>query len=356
MNSQKLEAWWTKATDVSNGLTITTAFGVLYLLIMLAFYSHAGGQLGALVIAPVTIAAWTLGIRSGLISAAIFIVINFFIYLSFEGDATVALRFSLGVGSLSTFLVAAIVGALRTLSGRLEAQSRKQAELEKANRELEQFAYVAAHDLKSPLRGISNLAQWLEEDLQTAVTPEHQRYFQLLHGRVQRMEALVEGLRLYYTPPSLKIKPPDSIDVHALAQHIVKKVKPPALFHVEIDTDVVDLAADRSQLEQVLLQLVDNALRHHDKESGGVLISVREQEEFCLFSVTDDGPGIDPRYHQKVFAIFQTLQARDQVESVGIGLPLAKKLVEASGGTIWLESDVGQGAAFYFTWPKENGR
>lgn len=230
----------------------------------------------------------------------------------------------------------------------------EQAVLEASNKELEQFAYVAAHDLKSPLRGISHLAQWLEEELNTAVTPEQQRYFQLLHGRVQRMEALVEGLRLYYAPTRTTARPLDKINVRALAQEVAAKVNPPPHLQIQIEVmaGAAELTTNRNQLEQVLYQLVDNAVRHHDKEFGGIIISARERENVYQFSVSDDGPGIDPRYHEKAFAIFQTLQARDQLESVGIGLPLVKKLVEANGGAIWLESAVGQGSTFFFTWPK----
>lgn len=248
-------------------------------------------------------------------------------------------------------MMAAFIIYIRRIEG---SRLVKQAVLEASNKELEQFAYVAAHDLKAPLRGISHLAQWLEEDLVTAVTPEQQRYFQLLHGRVQRMEALVEGLRLYYAPVRTTSRPLDKANVRTLVQDIVTRVNPPPLFRVEIkvETDAAELTTNQNRLEQVLFQLVDNAVRHHHKEDGNILITVHQQNSFYQFSVSDDGPGIDPRYHEKAFAIFQTLQARDQLESVGIGLPLVKKLIEANGGAIWLESAVGQGSTFFFTWPK----
>jgi signal transduction histidine kinase len=112
------------------------------------------------------------------------------------------------------------------------------------------------------------------------------------------------------------------------------------------------LVTERLSLEHVFTQLISNAIKHHPSREGTVNISVEEQADAYEFAVADDGAGIAPRFHEKVFVIFQTLQARDTVENTGVGLAIAKRIVESQGGTIRLESQEGQGATFYFTWPK----
>jgi signal transduction histidine kinase len=112
------------------------------------------------------------------------------------------------------------------------------------------------------------------------------------------------------------------------------------------------VTSEKLRLQQVFMNLVGNALKHHDKSAGRIDIGWRDAGEKYEFSVTDDGPGIDPKYHDKVFVIFQTLQPRDKVESTGVGLSLVKKIVEDAGGTVSLESAPGAGSTFRFTWPK----
>lgn len=225
------------------------------------------------------------------------------------------------------------------------------ATLEDRNQELEQFAYVASHDLKAPLRAIANLSEWIEEDLQGDLPPENQKQMQLLRGRVHRMEALINGLLEYSRIGRVKTAI-ETVSLTKLLAEIVDSLAPPATFAIHIPPDLPTLKTKVLPLRQVLANLIGNAIKHHDKNAGRIQISVKDLGNFYEFAVTDDGPGIHPDFHQKIFTIFQTLQARDTKESTGIGLSIVKKIVETEGGTIQVESQEGQGSTFYFTWLK----
>lgn len=234
------------------------------------------------------------------------------------------------------------------------------AALEKRNQELDQFAYVTSHDLKAPLRAIASLSVWIEEDLSDQLTAETQHQMRLLRSRVQQMEGLINGI-LQYSRAGRVTAELKTVDVKALLADVIDTPSPPPEFTIEVAAGMPTFLTERLPLEQVFTNLINNAIKHHHQLQGQVSISVQDQGEFYEFTVADDGPGIPPQYHEKVFAIFQTLEARDTVESTGIGLSLVKKIVESKGGTIWLESQAGQGAIFKFAWPKlpatlKNGR
>ncbi|MDX2244680.1 MAG: ATP-binding protein [Leptolyngbyaceae cyanobacterium bins.302] len=223
--------------------------------------------------------------------------------------------------------------------------------LEDRNRELEQFAYVASHDLKAPLRAIANLSEWIEEDLAGQLPPENQQQMVLLRGRVHRMEALINGL-LEYSRVGRTHAPLETVSVPTLVDEILDSLDPPATFTIELAPDLPTFKTKMLLLRQVFANLLSNAIKHHDRADGRIQVQVNDQETFYEFIVRDDGPGIHPDYHDKIFTIFQTLQARDVKESTGIGLAIVKKVVETEGGTIWVDSQEGQGAAFHFTWRK----
>lgn len=242
---------------------------------------------------------------------------------------------------------------LRQLSEQLEQRVQERtAQLEHSNRELDQFAYVASHDLKAPLRGIEHLANWLMEDAY-AMLPEKSRiHLTTLRERVQRMERLLNDL-LAYSRVGRRDGLTEVVDTTALVNDIVALLAPPPGFTIHIVGELPALLTPKTPIEIVLRNLIGNALKHHHApEVGAVWISARAVDDFVEFCVRDNGPGIDPQYHERIFGIFQTLQPRDQVEGSGIGLALVKKAVEYRGGAIRLESDGKSGVAFYFTWPK----
>jgi PAS domain S-box-containing protein len=248
--------------------------------------------------------------------------------------------------------------AEEALAQRAEEQARLSedlrataARLEERNRELDQFNYVVSHDLKAPLRAIGSLSEWIEEDLQDQLNDESRRNMRLLRARVYRLEALINGLlqysRLGQTKMSFGLVP-----VAELLTEVIDSLGPPSGFTVTVEPPMPVLTTDRMLLGQVFTNLIDNAITHHDRPQGQVKITVSDQENFYKFAVSDDGPGIDERFYERIFSIFQTLEPRDKREGTGIGLALVKRIIERQGGQSWVVSQIGAGSTFYFTWPK----
>jgi PAS domain S-box-containing protein len=224
--------------------------------------------------------------------------------------------------------------------------------LKKRNEELDRFVYVASHDLKAPLRAIANLSEWIEEDLEGQLPSENQRQMELLRGRVYRLEALINGL-LEYSRVGQISQAIEMVDISTLLAEVIDSLDPPSTFTIEVQGQMPTLKTKRVLLFQVFSNLISNAIKYHHRRDGQIGISYQDREEFCEFTVADDGLGIAPEHYAKVFTIFQTLQPRDRIESTGIGLAIVKKIVETEGGEISLESKLGEGAKFRFTWLKE---
>ncbi len=265
---------------------------------------------------------------------------------------TLALLGVIGIASVTSKLRRTSVELQQRVEERTAELTTKAQMLERSNRELDQFAYVTSHDLKAPLRAIANLSQWIEEDLAECLTVDTRQQMQLLRGRVYRMEALIQGI-LEYSRVGRVAEETERVEVSVLLDEVIDSIDPPSGFSIEVATDMPVIETSRIRLQQVFANLIGNAIKYHDRTDGKVIVEVEQQSEFYLFSVCDDGPGIAAEFHAKVFQIFQTLQARDQVESTGVGLSLVKKIVEDQGGEISLDSRLGEGARFRFTWPKQ---
>ena len=240
------------------------------------------------------------------------------------------------------------------LSEDVTAQKQAEESLRRRIEELDQFAYVTSHDLKAPLRGIANLSRWIEEDLDgvAAVPPEVAGQFDLLRGRVNRMEAMIEAI-LQYSRIDRAEAPSQTVDVKALLTEVIDLLSPPTRIAVSMDDRMPTLHTPRLRLYQVFQNLLSNAIKHHDKPSGQIHVGAKIAGDWVEFSVRDDGPGIAPKFQERIWVIFQTLEARDKVENTGVGLALVKKIVEGQGGTVSVESEEGQGATFKFTWPNK---
>ncbi|WP_310486509.1 ATP-binding protein, partial [Chamaesiphon sp. VAR_69_metabat_338] len=238
---------------------------------------------------------------------------------------------------------------LSTLNNSLNLTNRSLVE---SNRELDRFAYITAHDLKAPLRAIASLSEWVEEDLEDALSPETRSQMQLLRRRVYRMQSLLNSL-LEYSRAGRTQAPVATIDVGRLLVKIVKVLDPPPTFTIDIATPMPVFTARWQPLEQVLSHLIDNAIRHHPTKMGIVEVSAIDLGNYYEFAIADNGDGIEPQYQKRIYTIFQTLKARDLQENVGAGLAIVRKIVAAEGGTIELESTSGSGAIFRFTWPKQ---
>jgi PAS domain S-box-containing protein len=222
--------------------------------------------------------------------------------------------------------------------------------LTERNQELDRFTHIVSHDLKTPLRGIANLAEWIEDDLSGQIPDENQQQLALMRSRVERMDAMINGLLEYSKAGRAELNP-EVIDVTALITEILDLIEVPAQFQIKIDVQVSCLQARRILLNQVLLNLISNAVKHHDRPDGILEIGVRDLGQVYEFWVQDDGPGIAPEHHKRIFEIFQTLKSSK--ESTGIGLSIVKKIVEAEGGTLQVSSEVDAGSKFSFTWSKE---
>jgi signal transduction histidine kinase len=167
------------------------------------------------------------------------------------------------------------------------------------------------------------------------------------------MEALIDGI-LSYSRAGRKVSAPETVDVGALVREVIELMAPPPEVEIDVPEDLPTLEAERVPLEQVFMNLLGNAVKHGTSQRPDVKIEIawRDAGRDVQFTVRDDGPGIAPEFHERIWGIFQTLAARDQVEGTGIGLSVVKKIVETRGGRVSLESKPGEGAAFHFAWPK----
>jgi len=230
-----------------------------------------------------------------------------------------------------------------------EALTRQTADLERSNVELERFAYAASHDLRAPLRGISQLAEWIAEDQNNTLSEESRDHLTLLQGRVRRMEALLVDL-LEYSRVGREEHVVQEMDVAALIREISDTIQPRSGFPVEVVGALPAITTPAVPLKRVFMNLIDNAVKHHDRAEGVIRVGATIVGEFIRFTVADDGPGIEPQHQARVFELFQTLKPRDRLEGSGMGLTLVRKIVEAVGGEIGVESE-GRGTLFWFTWP-----
>jgi len=265
----------------------------------------------------------------------------------------IALLGIISIGSVTNKLRRTSVELQQRVQERTAELTNKATALEHINQELDQFAYIVSHDLKAPLRAIANLSEWIEEDIADDLTDDTRKQMALLRGRVARMGDLINGI-LQYSRVGRIDNDIESVDVNELLQEIIAGLLVPEGFVIDIAPGMPVFKTPRIPLSQVFANLLSNAIKyHHQPGQGHVEVGVQEvDDEFYAFSVSDDGPGIDPEYHEKVFGIFQTLNARDDVESTGVGLSIVKKIVETRGGKIILESSKGEGSTFRFTVPK----
>ncbi|WP_232827354.1 PAS domain-containing sensor histidine kinase [Winogradskyella aurantiaca] len=222
-------------------------------------------------------------------------------------------------------------------------------ELEKSNEELNEYAHIVSHDLKSPLRSINALISWIKEDNKDSFDHSTIKNFDLIEATLEKMEQLISNLLDYSSIGENNIER-EMVDTNQLIKDLKKVLYVPKHITVHIKDTLPTVYADRIKLQQLFQNLISNAVKFNNKNKGVIEIGCEEQKERYQFSVSDNGIGIDPKYHEKIFKIFQSLS--DDKESSGIGLSIVKKVVDLHSGKIWLESELDKGSTFYFTMKK----
>lgn len=239
--------------------------------------------------------------------------------------------------------LSALSASLNIMSGKLKKNIH---ELENKNEELNKFAYVVSHDLKAPIRGIHNVITWIEEDFSHELSPELKKYLQIIPQRTQRMEALINGLLDYARINHMSH--PELVDVNALVSDIAQSIVP-RNFKFEMDS-LPQIFTERLKLEQIFANLISNAVKYTQPQTGFIKISTKKTADYYEFSVKDNGIGIAKEYHRKIFEIFQTLREKNEIESTGIGLAIVKKIIDDRHETIIVKSELDKGSEFIFTW------
>jgi PAS domain S-box-containing protein len=248
------------------------------------------------------------------------------------------------------FSMATDISVRRKIQLELEA---KQAELLRSNKDLEQFAYVASHDLKAPLRAIELLVQWITEGLEGYDKNNVQENLGLLTKRTQRLNRLLDDL-LAYSRAGRKVGAHRMADTHALVLDVVQLLDAPPSISISIEEKLPTFRTHTAPLEQVFRNLISNAVKHHPGPEGRIVVSCRDEGDRYVFAVADDGEGIPAQYAERVFEMFQTLKPRDQVEGSGMGLAIVNRIVQWQGGRVWFEPPAsGRGTVFKFQWKKQ---
>lgn len=240
-------------------------------------------------------------------------------------------------------------GIVRDITQIKELEVQKEhllVDLERRNDELQEYAHVVSHDLKSPLRSINALVNWIKEDNDGRLDAITLDNLELIETTLEKMEQLIADV-LNYSSISGGIQNFQEVKIQQVLDDIIDLIHIPDHVFIKIDSDLPVLRADPARMQQVFQNLLSNAIRYCNKEKGTIKIGYQERENFHEFAVSDNGIGIEKKYHKKIFEIFQSLN--ESRESTGIGLSIVKKIVEMYQGNIWLESEVGVGTTFYFT-------
>lgn len=238
-----------------------------------------------------------------------------------------------------------------------ETQLKKtSAELARSNEELQQFAFVASHDLQEPLRMISSYVQLLEKRYKGKLDSDADEFIEFAVSGTVRMKEMINDL-LAYSRVGTRLKPLKSVDVEQVLDGVLANLDT-AISESDASItrdDLPTVIADSSQLAQLFQNLVSNAIKFRSDRPLKILISARRDSDEWVFSVSDNGIGIKEKHVKRIFAIFQTLHGKGEYQGTGIGLAVCQRIVERHGGRIWVESEPGKGSTFYFTIPDEVG-
>lgn len=241
------------------------------------------------------------------------------------------------------------VALIEDITEQLKSEEERQkllGRLERSNHELEEYAHIVSHDLKSPLRSIYALVDWVTEDNRDTFNDESNQNMTLIRSTLAKMDQLISDVLEYSSLNSegLSKRP---IDINELMVDLKQHLFIPDHISIKVKQKLPVIMGDEARLQQLFQNLIQNAIRYIDKDEGLIEIDVKEKKKFYQFAISDNGIGIADEYHEKIFQIFQSL--KKSKESTGIGLSIVKKIVNLYQGDIWLESKVGEGTTFYFT-------
>ena len=216
--------------------------------------------------------------------------------------------------------------------------------LAKTNKELEDYAQIVSHDLKSPLRSIHSLISWIKEDSEKAFSDQTLQYFSMIQNKVEKMDYLIQGI-LTYSKIDKEELTQESINTHQIIQSIINMIHIPNHISITIKNQLPMLHADRYRIQQLFQNIIGNAVNYIEEEVGLVEVASEEFDDYYIFSIKDNGVGIAKEHHEKIFNTFQSYTKSDN--STGLGLAIVKKVVDAYNGKIWVDSELGKGSTFF---------
>ncbi len=263
------------------------------------------------------------------------------------------IELSLSAGSLGNEQF--VIAVARDITERKKIQLEQDELIKKVdniNKELKEFVSIVSHDLKAPLRGIKTLANWILSDSSDKLSDQANEQMILLLERVERMYSLIEGT-LQYSRAGLTEEKKVQVNLNQFVPEIINMVVPPENIKVTIETELPVIECEEVHIMQIFQNLFSNAIKYMDKQQGWIKVGCLEEDGFWKFNVTDNGPGIEKQNFEKIFKIFQALPTSPDFEGTGVGLTVTKKIVELYNGRIWVESKVGEGSTFFFTFPKQ---
>lgn len=224
-------------------------------------------------------------------------------------------------------------------------------DLKRSNSDLDNFAYVASHDLRSPLNVIKRLVTWVKEDCDSVLPSESKEDLSIVLSRAERMEKLLVDL-LSYSRIGKDYQDANEINLRRFMVELLSLIDLPMGFVLKCDD--VDVKVPEIAFNVVMLNLVSNAIKHHDSGNAKIEVKAKRSERGCIIAVLDNGPGIEEKNRHRIFKLFETLKSRDEVEGSGIGLSVVKKIVEHYGGNIRVEGNQPRGTKFIVNWPFNN--
>ena len=236
-----------------------------------------------------------------------------------------------------------------------QVQMQLLTDVERANRELKDFAYTVSHDLKAPLRAIKTLANWISTDYADKLNESDGEQIKLLLARVNQMNNLINGVLRYSGLRHIKQKQ-DPVDLNQLVSEVIDMIALPDNITITVENSLPVVECEETRIMQLFQNLLSNAVKYMDKAKGKISIDCVEEPDFWKFSVADNGPGIEEKHFEKIFQIFQTISQHEVSESSGVGLAIVKKIVELYDGKVWVESEINRGSTFFFTLPKQKSQ